>query len=167
LSSAYRHLRELLTTFRLKVDESGLKGAIEKSVEQLRKRTKMIIDFHYNLNNVPLNPSEENHLLQILMEASQNSVNHSKGHHLKIHLAQLPDKNLELLIEDDGVGLSSDPEKLKHYGLAIIQERSRHLHGELKVTSVLDGIKGTRIELTFGPNYLVTPLTSKAAETKI
>ena len=154
LSSAYRHLRELLTTFRLKVDETGLKGAIKKSVEQLQARTEMTIDFHYNLNNIPLNPSEEIHLLQILREAGQNAVNHSKGHHLKIHLAQLPDKNIQLLIEDDGVGLSAHPEKLNHYGLAIIQERSRHLHGELKVSSILDGIKGTRIELKFKPDYL-------------
>lgn len=155
LSSAYRHLRELLTTFRLQIDGSGLLGAIEKSIEQLQARTTMKIDFKYNLQNVPLNSSEEIHLLQILREASQNAANHSKGQHLTIHLNQLANKKVELLVHDDGVGLSSNPEKLNHYGLAIIKERSSHLKAELKVLSTSDGLKGTRIELTFEPRYLL------------
>jgi two-component system nitrate/nitrite sensor histidine kinase NarX len=157
LSSAYRHLRELLTTFRLQIDNSGLHGAVENSVKQLKERTSMEVDFNYKLDNVPLNPTEEIHLHQIVREANQNAINHSMGKHLKIHLNQQLNNCIELLIQDDGVGLSSHPEKLNHYGLAIIQERSRHLNGELKVTSTIDGIQGTRIELIFEPSYLLTP----------
>jgi two-component system nitrate/nitrite sensor histidine kinase NarX len=157
LSSAYRHLRELLTTFRLQIDDSGLYGAAEQSIKLLRARTEMHIDFQYQLQNVPLNPTEEIHLLQIMREASQNAVNHSKGQHLHIRLSELADKRVELIIEDDGVGLSNHPEKLNHYGLAIIQERSRHLQGELVVKSAPEGIKGTRIELRFEPRYLKDP----------
>lgn len=157
LSSAYRHLRELLTTFRLQIDASGLQGAAEQSIKLLRARTEMQIDFRYQLHNVPLNPTEEIHLLQIMREASQNAVNHSRGEHLLISLSEMPDKKIQLIIEDDGVGLSSHPEKLNHYGLAIIQERSRHLHGDLIVKSAQEGVKGTRIELRFEPRYLKEP----------
>ena len=160
LSSAYRHLRELLTTFRLQIDASGLEGAAEQSIKLLRARTEMEIDFRYQLHSVPLNPTEEIHLLQIMREASQNAVNHSKGERLLICLSELPDKRIELVIQDDGVGLSSHPEKLNHYGLAIIQERSRHLHGELIVKSTQEGVKGTRIELRFEPKYLKEPKQS-------
>ena len=155
LSSAYRHLRELLTTFRLKVDDSGLKGAMEKSVEQLKARTDMDIDFLYQLDNVPLKPTEEIHLLQIMREASQNSINHSKGTILKVHIMQEDDKSISLLVEDNGVGLKENPEKLNHYGLAIIQERSRNLNGELNVISTKDGLNGTKVALKFKPAYLV------------
>tara|TARA_R110002072_G_scaffold140765_1_gene285143 strand:- start:9044 stop:10888 length:1845 start_codon:yes stop_codon:yes gene_type:complete len=154
LSSAYRHLRELLTTFRLKVDDSGLKGAIEKSVKQLKARTDMEIDFQYKLTNVPLNPTEEIHLLQIMREASQNAVNHSKGSLLKIHLQEQQNKQIQLVVEDNGVGLSNNPEKLNHYGLEIIKERSRSLGGDLKVRSSQEGLKGTCINLRFEPAYL-------------
>lgn len=154
LSSAYRHLRELLTTFRLQIDDSGFLGAAEQSIKLLQARTDMQIQFNYQLHNVPLNPSEEIHLLQILREASQNAVNHSKGTHLQITLSELPDKHIQLTIQDDGVGLSSHPEKLNHYGLAIIKERSRHLNGELSVKSAPEGYKGTCIELRFEPRYL-------------
>ena len=154
LTSAYRHLRELLTTFRLQIDDSGLLGALEKSIDQLKARTTMEIDFQYNLNNVPLIPAEEIHVLQILREASQNAVNHSNGRHLSIHLNQLENQKVELVVQDDGIGLTNNPEKLNHYGLAIIKERSSHLRAELKVLSTTDGIKGTRIELSFEPQYL-------------
>ncbi len=154
LSSAYRHLRELLTTFRLKIDKSGLKGAIAQSVKQLQARTAMHINLTYHLNSVPLSPTEEIHLLQIMREASQNAVNHSKGSQLNISLEQLTDKRIQLIIQDDGIGLGSQPGKLNHYGLAIIQERSHQLQAEVIITSVQDGIKGTRIELIFRPFYL-------------
>lgn len=153
LSSAYRHLRELLTTFRLKIDEAGLKGAIEQTVSQLQTRSEMDITLHYQLANVPLSPSEEIHLLQIIREASQNAVSHSQGSQLNIALTQEAD-TIQLTLQDNGIGLGEHPEKLNHYGLAIMQERSRHLNAELHLKSVLDGIQGTRIELRFRPEYL-------------
>ncbi|MCL5255204.1 MAG: histidine kinase, partial [Gammaproteobacteria bacterium] len=86
LDSAYRQLRELLTTFRLKVDGKGLLHALETTVDQLEDRTDMQIHLVYELEDVPLTPHEEVHLLQIIREASQNAVNHSQGGWLKISL---------------------------------------------------------------------------------
>ncbi len=153
LSSAYRHLRELLTTFRLKIDVQGLEGALEQTVLQLRERSEMEIEFEYRLQNLPLNPMEEIHLMQIAREASQNAINHSQGEHLWIKLATDDSKQIVLSVEDDGVGLSDSPEKLNHYGLAIMQERARHLNGEFNIDAGEHG--GTRIRLTFRPRYLV------------
>lgn len=152
LSSAYRHLRELLTTFRLKMESEGLQGAIEQTVAQLQERSGMQVDLNYGLQNLPLNPMEEIHLLQITREASQNAINHSQGEHLKIELLQHEDKSIELVVMDDGVGLSDSPEKLNHYGLAIMQERSKHLNGSLKIEP--SSPHGTRISLRFTPGYL-------------
>ena len=158
LSSAYRHLRELLTTFRLKIDDQGLEGAILQTVSQLKERTNIEIHLSYSLKDVPLNPNEEIHLLQILREASQNASTHSQGEHLDISLIQLENKDIELCIKDDGVGLPENPEKLNHYGLAIIQERSRHLNAELTVDSRQETDQqhgGTEIKIQFKPSYLI------------
>lgn len=152
LSNAYRHLRELLTTFRLKMDAEGLRGAVEQTVAQLRERSDMQIHLSYGLQNLPLNPMEEIHLLQITREASQNAINHSKGNHITIVLLQHPDKSIELSIQDDGVGLGENPEKLNHYGLTIMQERSAQLDGELRIEPISP--TGTRITLRFIPRYL-------------
>jgi len=152
LSSAYRQLRELLTTFRLKIDTGGLQSALELVVSQLRERSDMQASLHYELTNLPLSPTEEIHLLQIIREASQNAINHSLGSELDIHLFQNEDQWIQLLIEDNGIGIPDKAEKTNHYGLAIIQERSRHLNGNLEIATRPEG--GTRVAFAFRPSFL-------------
>lgn len=151
LSSAYRQLRELLTTFRLKMDDGGLKSALENTVQHLSERTDMAIELDYQLDNLPLSASEQIHLLQIIREASQNAIHHSHGEHVLIRLSQVDDQQVELLVEDDGVGIPDKPEKLNHYGLAIMNERSRHLGGHINIQP---GSKaGTCVSFVFSPSF--------------
>src|SRR5690606_26821436 len=126
LDAAYRQLRELLTTFRLKVDGAGLLSALQTTVKQLTEQSDLQIRLDYQLTNVPLAPHEEIHLLQIIREASQNAVHHSQGSELKISL-QHSSEGISLAVEDNGVGIPDSAEKLNQYGLAIMQERSKHL----------------------------------------
>ena len=106
----------------------------------------------YQLANIPLSPQEEIHLLQIVREASQNAVHHSRGSEVLVGLKQHPDKWIELCVEDNGIGIPDKAEKLNHYGLAIMQERSRQLHGELRVERRTEG--GTGVYFRFYPEYL-------------
>ena len=152
LTSAYRQLRELLTTFRLKIDTGGLQSALEQVVNQLNERNSMQVALHYQLTNLPLNPTEEIHLLQIIREASQNAINHSLGTQLDIHLFQNANQSIQLLVDDDGIGIPEKAEKNNHYGLAIIQERSRHLNGSVEIARRPEG--GTRVAFAFQPNFL-------------
>ena len=152
LSSAYRQLRELLTTFRLKMDTGGLKTALDNTVHQLQERTDMNISLHYQVTDLPLSPTEEIHLLQIVREATQNAINHSRGKTVDVRLTMLDDKSIELTIDDDGIGIPDTPEKLNHYGLAIMNERSRQLGGEVKILAREQG--GTRVRFDFQPMYL-------------
>ncbi len=149
LSSAYRQLRELLTTFRLKMDDRGLVGALENTVQQLQQRSQMDVELNYELDDIPLNPAEQIHLLQIVREASQNALHHSRGSKVAISLAANGEQEVELRICDDGVGIHDDPEKINHYGLAIMNERARHLNGRISVSALDEG--GTQVQLTFVP----------------
>lgn len=151
LNNAYRQLRELLTTFRLKIDGNGLRSALEASIEQLRIQSKMNIELNIELANVPLSPNEEIHLLQIIREASQNAIHHSHGQHLDIHLWQNENQAISLTITDDGIGLPTAPEKMNHYGLAIMKERARHLGGELLIQNQPQGVK---VSFEFIPDYI-------------
>ncbi len=152
LSSAYRQLRELLTTFRLKVDGPGLLGALQSSIYQLSQQTHMAISLDYQIDNIPLTPNEEIHLQQIIREATQNALNHSQGKSVFIQLQQSGSHQLDIRIEDDGKGIPDHPEKLNHYGLAIMQERSKNLSGRLNITNRPEG--GTRVEFSFTPDSL-------------
>ncbi len=152
LDSAYRQLRELLTTFRLKVDGGGVEAALQQAVTVLAEQSGMRFRIDYQLANIPLSPQEEIHLLQIVREASQNAVHHSRGSEVLVGLKQHPDKWIELCVEDNGIGIPDKAEKLNHYGLAIMQERSRQLHGELRVERRTEG--GTGVYFRFYPEYL-------------
>src|SRR5690606_24048420 len=85
------------------------------------------------LENTPLAPHEEIHLLQIIREACQNTIHHSQGTDVVVQLTQNDDEVIHLSIEDNGIGIPDNAEKLNHYGLAIMQERSRHLGGNIRI----------------------------------
>ncbi len=152
LNSAYRQLRELLTTFRLQLTGEGLFSALTDTVEKHRElRPEVQIDFDYQVTNIPLSPNEEIHLLQLAREAMQNAVNHSKGDHISLFLTQTDDGQIDLKVIDNGIGIPDTPEKLNHYGLAIMQERARNLGAKVSIER-LD--QGTQVFLSFKPNYL-------------
>lgn len=152
LNSAYRQLRELLTTFRLKVDGAGLINALQTTIKQFEEQSGLAFRLDYQLANAPLEPHEEIHLLQIIREACQNAIHHSQGSEVIIRLQQTLDKGISLSIEDDGIGIPENAEKLNHYGLAIMQERSKHLGGELRIKRRQH--KGTGVYFEFQPAYV-------------
>jgi two-component system nitrate/nitrite sensor histidine kinase NarX len=153
LGSAYRQLRELLSTFRLQIDGSGLKGALEDSISQLRQRSDMEIELNYQIDVVPLSPNEEIHLLQVVKESLHNAVHHSKGSKVSVELV-IENNEIKLSVCDDGAGIPDDPEKLNHYGLAIMKERSRHLNGALHFARQEEG--GTCVKMCFAPEGLAS-----------
>lgn len=152
LDAAYRQLRELLTTFRLKVDGGGLQQALETTATQLSAQSGMKFKLDYQLTNTPLEPHEEIHLLQIVREASQNAVHHSQGTEVLIRIVQRSGQAIELAIEDNGVGIPPEAEKQNHYGLAIMQERCKQLGGSIRISRREQG--GTGVYFIFTPNYL-------------
>lgn len=152
LNAAYRQLRELLTTFRLKVDGAGLLHALQTTINQFSEQSDLSFRLNYQLENTPLVPHEEIHLLQIIREACQNAIHHSQGTDVVVQLSQ-QDQRIELCIEDNGVGIPDQAEKMNHYGLAIMQERSRHLGGTIEIKRRSEG--GTGVYFSFVPQYLL------------
>lgn len=152
LSSAYRELRELLTTFRLKLDGQSLKAAFEQTISQLRTRSdQFTFSLDYQVLNIPFSPQEEIHLLQIVREATQNAFYHSKGDTIAIQINTDDSSLVTVSIADNGVGIPGDPNKMNHYGLAIMRERSRSLNGEITISKQPSA--GTLVSVQFTPEY--------------
>ena len=70
ITTAYRQLREVLTTFRLQISSSGLNGAVEETVEEFRGRTGIATTVSNALLGLELTPNEQIHFVHILREAS-------------------------------------------------------------------------------------------------
>lgn len=152
LTTAYSELRELLTTFRLKLDGKGIKAALEQTISQLKTRNESFqFMLNYEVENIPFSPTEEIHLLQISREAIQNSFYHSQGSRIDISIINNAFNEIELTISDNGVGIPQDPNKLNHYGLAIMKERSRSVDGDLNIE--LNETGGTTVKFVFVPEY--------------
>nr|WP_136250013.1 histidine kinase [Ningiella ruwaisensis] len=160
LGAAYSELRELLTTFRLKLDGQGIKAALEQTIAQLKTRNEDFeFELNYSVSNIPFSPQEEIHLLQIAREAMQNGFYHSKGSKIVIEISNNALNEVVMQIADDGIGIPQDPNKLNHYGLAIMQERSRSLDGAIDIS--LNEKGGTTVSFSFVPEY------AKQAELKL
>ena len=147
LNGAYKQLRELLTTFRLKISDPGLEPALRGTVAEFSQRGDLEIQLDYGLRDTKLTPNEEIHLLQIVREALSNIVKHAQASNVMVSLSIDDEQMIQLQIEDDGVGLPKNTQKQHHYGLSIMKERASYLNAELQLSDSPMG--GARVYLEY------------------
>lgn len=145
ITTAYRQLREVLTTFRLQISSSGLNGAVEETVEEFRGRTGIATTVSNALLGLELTPNEQIHFVHILREALVNVEKHARASSVRVTLSRGADDMFVLRVQDDGVGIPAAPGRYKHFGLSIMKERAEALHGTLTVAPAEGG--GTCVTL--------------------
>lgn len=72
LNSSWAQLRELLTTFRLKLTESGLRPALESSCKEYSGHFGFRFSLITNCHRATCPPHQAIHVLQIAREALSN-----------------------------------------------------------------------------------------------
>ena len=147
LNEAYRQLRELLTTFRLRIDGRGLNAAIDDTVREFRRRSGLEISLDNSLAGLELAASREIHVLQIIREALSNIERHARARRVAVRLATDGAGRVRVTVEDDGVGFDETARPLQRYGIVIMRDRAQSLDGRLAVMPREGG--GTRVELDF------------------
>jgi two-component system nitrate/nitrite sensor histidine kinase NarX len=148
LNNAYRQLRELLTTFRLRMDGRGLSDALREAVGEFSQRTGMDFRLDDRLLGHELDSSEQIHVLQVVREALANVEHHAKARRAEVRLA-IEQGRVRVTVDDDGVGIEDAEPPAHHYGLAIMRDRAATLGGPLRIFRRAEG--GTRVELEFAP----------------
>ncbi|MEW6131994.1 MAG: histidine kinase [Pseudomonadota bacterium] len=148
LNSAYRQLRELLTTFRMRIEGGGLAIALQNAVAEFSGRGGIPIELEVHLAGCMLSPNEEIHTLQIVREALANVINHAHASRAKVRVECLGSGAVSAVIEDDGIGIRKAA-GAHHYGMKIMEERARSLGGVLAVEQ--PATAGTRVTLNFMP----------------
>ena len=149
LNSAYRQLRELLTTFRLRIEGEGLAAALQTTVTEFSSRGDIPITLEVHLAGCPLTANEEIHTLQIVREALSNVLNHSRARQAEVKVICNSDGSVSATVTDDGTGIHQ-PAGTHHYGMTIMEERAKHLGGQLNVDNL--PALGTRVTLHFMPS---------------
>ncbi len=135
LNSAYRQLRELLTTFRLRIEGEGLAAALQTTVAEFSARGDIPITLDVHLAGCPLSANEEIHTLQIVREALSNVLNHARARHARVEVGCDGDGSVSATVADDGIGIRESA-GAHHYGMTIMEERARNLGGQLSVETL-------------------------------
>jgi len=159
LGNAYRQLRELLTTFRLRIEGRGLGAALEETAREFSARTGLQIALDNRLAGVELGSGEEIHVLQVIREALSNVEHHARASHARVSLATEAGNRVRVRIDDDGCGIGEAKAPAHHYGLIIMRDRAASLGGRVEVRPRPEG--GTQVELEFAPSRTL-PLAATA-----
>lgn len=165
LNSAYRELRELLTTFRLKIEGDGLIPTLKKFVAEFAARGGITINFNSNITGLNISSNEEIHVMQIVREALSNIIHHAQANNAWVTLEHNAQDMISVTIEDDGIGIIPKPAETHHYGMNIMQERAHTLDGTLHIQPRALG--GTCITLRFRSGLRLNPTTLQQGQLTI
>lgn len=147
-ADAYRHLRELLVTFRLTVCATSLESAIRTLIDELAGQLQPAISLDYQPQQLCLAAPRYIHILQIVREAVLNAAKHAGSNQIAISVSGGGSQALQIQIRDNGRGI--DPAIVAarhgHFGLDIMRERARSLGGELQIDTAAGG--GTCVTLS-------------------
>ncbi|MFC3609492.1 sensor histidine kinase [Stutzerimonas tarimensis] len=145
LRLAHRQVRELIATARLTMDGRSLRTALEASVDEFARRSSCVFELDNRLPGNCLSPEAELQILQVVREALANVVRHAHARQVQIRLAEHPGWILEVLVQDDGIGLPEQLAEDRHFGLRIMRERVTSLGAQLTIGPAAP--QGTRIHL--------------------
>jgi two-component system nitrate/nitrite sensor histidine kinase NarX len=148
LTNAHRRLRELVTYFRSRMDPQGLLHALQEMTETFLERTGVALEFANRVGGLELPVAREVQVFHIVQEALANVCRHANARRARLTL-EFKGAGYEIVVEDDGVGMTGDAAggEAGHYGIAIMRERASHLGGELILDSAPGA--GTRVRLYF------------------
>jgi len=150
ISTAYRQLRELLATFRLRM-EGDFMALMDTAVEEYASRGGIPVHLEIRLAGCRLTPNQEIHVLRIVREALSNVLRHAQAAQVWVRVAHRGGGEVEVCVADDGIGLGRPGQdqagETFHYGVAIMRERAGGLKGALEVRDRPEG--GTMVALRF------------------
>ncbi len=148
MDQAHANLRDLLANFRLKIGDRGFASAIADMVQRFQQETGIAMFFQNECQTLNLTSAQEVQVFYIIQEALTNIRKHSNARNVRVMLNN-EDDFYTVLIEDDGLGMAEVAEGIpgERVGLAIMQERTARLPGQLVIESEPD--EGTRIILMF------------------
>lgn len=145
LNAAYQQLRELLTTFRLKLEDSSIERALQGTVNEFCAKCNHPIALNVDIPRHSLSANQEIHVLQIVREALSNIYRHACASNAGVSLS-INHHKIQVEIWDNGSGISYDKHEPGHLGLSIMRERAKSLGSEISFDT---SHQGTRITVTF------------------
>jgi len=114
------------------LDDLGLLPALKWQAREVGRRTgiKVLVDAEDVADDLP--DLYRTCVYRVVQEALHNATRHSKAAHVRVSLRRV-DHGVSVEIQDDGSGFPAQQEK--GMGILGMEERARHLGGELHIQS--------------------------------
>ncbi|WP_159064785.1 ATP-binding protein [Thaumasiovibrio subtropicus] len=143
LNDAYTQLRELLTAFRLSLEDTPFAIALSQMLSPYQQQGNLIIE--NQVSQLTLDKATQPHLLHIIREAVANAIHHANASEITVNIHQST-STLTAEITDNGIGFDPRIPVDKHYGLTIMNERAALVGANIAIES--DKGQGTKITIT-------------------
>lgn len=149
LSGAYRELRELIVTFRLRIDARGFNVALQQTVAEFTDKLGFPVELKSGLSDIVLSGNEEMHVIRIIREALSNIEHHAQARQASVDISVAAEHAVTVRIRDNGKGFDPTHTPVNHFGVSIMNDRALILEGRLEVDTAPGA--GTAVILTFLP----------------
>lgn len=139
LDESITHARQLARgLYPVRIEEQGLVIALEELAETMTSVFRVACDFELNGEAPEVSQLVAVHLYRIAQEAVTNAMKHARPEHVWIRLRSSADE-LELRVEDNGVGVAADSPSAGGLGLKIMEFRARMIDGRLLIQPRMQG----------------------------
>lgn len=142
---AYRQVRELISTSRLRLREDTLDSAIAAAIEEFERHSAIVFELDNRCPQLQLSPEQIVQTSYIVRESLTNIVRHAHASHARIRIRQ-QHHNVRIRIEDNGRGIHAGEARSDSFGLKIMHERAQRIGARLAIAPRTQG--GTCVELT-------------------
>ncbi|MBK7811711.1 MAG: sensor histidine kinase [Saprospiraceae bacterium] len=135
------------------LDNLGLLDALRDLINRYQNNSGPDIFLQtHGLDDSPLLHSENStQVYRIIQELVHNAFKHAKAKEIFVQV-QIIDEELEITVEDDGVGYDLNT-KTNGMGLANIQSRVKYLNGQMEIDSRMDQGTSVMIQIPLGKPF--------------
>ncbi|MCD9026496.1 HAMP domain-containing sensor histidine kinase [Cohnella silvisoli] len=145
-SSAQRQMRGLIAQLRpMELQGRTLEEALERWFPDYCRQNGIQGTLEIQIKGL-ISDAKEHQLFLIIQEAMANVVKHADAQSVRLFLGET-DRQISLLIEDNGLGFRGEQVRAGAYGLSTMRERAQKLGGEAEI--VTKPGSGTRVRVWF------------------
>jgi signal transduction histidine kinase len=122
--------------------------ALSRAIGTRPTNENVELKFDVQGDEIPIAPGAIHHLVCIGQEAVTNALRHAEASEINVQV-RYEHEFLSLVIRDNGCGFQPQDTRFRfgHFGIPVMEERSRKLGGTLRVTS---SDAGTEVAMTVG-----------------
>ncbi len=155
ISIANSEVRELIHEYRSPLNGRRISDLLRDDITQFKERSGIEVFLQCDDPLIQLDKKEEIVVQRVVGEALVNAQKYASADMVRVYLHGDLNGIRTVLVEDDGVGFSTEGEvdDKEHFGMSIMQELALTVGAVLSVDS--DPGEGTRVSLKLPPRILV------------